>query len=58
MVQIVNLHLQSSHYKPYDLVAIKQFNETKKYIDYNGNYIIGGDFNVDHNDFVNLTDIK
>lgn len=57
-VQIINLHLQSSHYKPYDLVAIKQFSEIKKYIDYKKNYIIGGDFNVDQDDFTNLTNIK
>jgi len=52
---IGNTHLQSSHYKSYDGITIKQFAELERHIQkqfQNDKYIFAGDFNIDPQDLV------
>lgn len=51
---VINTHLQSCDFHRYDDHAVLQLNEINKYISTfikNNKYILGGDFNIDINDF-------
>ena len=61
-IKVINTHLQSSDFERFDNNAILQLKELIDYmniLNYNNiPYITGGDFNIDINDFNNISNIK
>ena len=57
-IKVVNTHLQSSDFHRYDKYALSQLEELMGYLDIlrenRDEFIVGGDFNIDINDFNNV----
>ena len=58
-IYIMNTHLQSCDFYRYDRYAVLQLDELKQYLTYlrlrDEKYIVGGDFNIDIQDFTRMT---
>lgn len=61
-IYIINTHLQSCDFYRYDRYAVLQLDELKKYLTHlrlrDAKYIVGGDFNIDIQDFTRITENK
>ena len=58
-IYVMNTHLQSSDFYRYDRYAVLQLEELKQYLTHlrlrDEKYIVGGDFNIDIQDFTRMT---